>query len=351
MKSADSNIANNTGEFALIERLKTILDESPESISAPSGEVVVGNGDDCAAVRRGDFIDVYTTDTMVDGIHFKLSEISAFDLGWKAMAVNLSDIAAMGATPSHSLVTLGLPRGVSDEFLEGVYRGIASITSKFGGSGVGGDIVSATELFISVTAIGYVESKDAVASDAASGLMVRSGAQPGDLVAVTGSVGGSAAGLLSSDPLISGAEAGTLRDRHFRPIPRIEEGRALVGCGVTCAIDISDGLVADLRHVCEESGTSALVESANVPLMDESTRIFPEESLLLGLTGGEDYELLFTAPSGVVKKAQSALAAIGTPLTVIGAIRESDASSPTVTVVDDSGKAISIARSGWDHLT
>jgi thiamine-monophosphate kinase len=351
MNPTNDNIARNTGEFELIDRLRAILGNPSEGSIAPSGEVVVGNGDDCAAVRRGDFIDVYTTDTMVDGIHFKSSEIIATDLGWKAMAVNLSDIAAMGAMPSHSLVTLGLPRGVSDRFLEGVYDGIASITSKFGGAVIGGDIISAPELFISVTAIGYVESHDRAGSDLTGGLLVRSGAQPGDTVAVTGSVGGSAAGLMSVERKIGGSEADRLRDKHFRPIPRIEEGRALVACGVRCAIDISDGLVADLGHICEESGTSAVIELANVPLMDESTRLFPEESHLLGLTGGEDYELLFTAPLEVVKNAQAALAAVGTPVTVIGAIRGADASSTAVTVLDESGETVSITRPGWDHLT
>ncbi len=337
------------GEFELIGRFAGVLG------SGLPPEVVVGIGDDCAVARRGADLDVYTTDTMVDGVHFRRGQIPWFDLGWKSVAVNLSDIAAMGARPLHCLVTLAVPEYVKLDELSEVYRGMAAVTAEYGGTVVGGDIVRASELFITVSAVGTLSG----ASGGGSGdggedrlpVLLRSGARPGEIVAVTGDVGSAAGGLKALEALETPEERladgrVALVERLHRPIPRIAAGAALVASGVRCAIDISDGLISDLGHICDASGVSADVRLPDIPVSPLLKETYPDEWVGLSLSGGEDYELLFVAPAELIEGVQDA---VDVPVTVIGQISErKDAAD--VTVLDEDGRQVHSDAGGWDHL-
>jgi thiamine-monophosphate kinase len=321
-------------EFALIDDLVAGL--KPAQLS----DLTVGIGDDCSAIRRGPFIDVYTTDTMVDGVHFLSESVDWEDLGWKSIAVNLSDVAAMGAEPLHTLVTLGIPAGFPPEQLKRVYSGIDAITSELGGPVTGGDIVRADKLFISVTAVGTIDTRSSDHPEP----MLRSNALPGDVIGLAGVVGASGAGLqLIKDgkPVPGWAQV------HNRPTPGVIAGQALRNAGVTCAIDVSDGLVADLGHICERSNVTATVEMGSVPVPSELATTFPDEWQRLALAGGEDYVLLFTCSEAVFARAESA---VETPLSRIGVVSERSGSERNVVVVDATGNDITPTQGGWDHL-
>jgi thiamine-monophosphate kinase len=321
-------------EFALIDDLVAKL--RPSDLP----DLVVGIGDDSSAIRRGPFIDVYTTDTMVDGVHFLSESVVWEDLGWKSIAVNLSDIAAMGAEPLHTLVTLGIPAGFSSIQLESIYTGIDAITSELGGSVTGGDIVRADNLFISVTAVGTIDTRSSENPEP----MLRSNSSSGDVIGLAGVVGASSAGLrfiMAGKPVPEWAQV------HNRPIPGVSTGQALRNAGVRCAIDVSDGLVADLGHICERSNVAATVDMANVPVSAELKTMLPKDWQRLALTGGEDYVLLFTCTEEVFAHAEST---IETPLARIGAVSDRADSEQYVTVIDDAGNDITPTQGGWDHL-
>ena len=261
-------------------------------------ELLLSIGDDASAWQPPATTEVHTTDTLVEGVHFTLEHTSWRDLGWKALAVNLSDIAAMGCAPHHSLVTLGLRADLPVEGIREMYRGMVEASSRYGGGIAGGDIVRSPTLFVSVTMNGYACRPDG-ADEGEAPLLRRDRAAPGDLIAVTGHLGSSAGGLRA----LSGADGASvddetsahLRDAHNRPTPRVSEGLALVRAGVAAAMDISDGLVDDLGKMCAASGVGAVVRAERVPTDRSLRRAYPHEYLELALTGGEDYELLFTA--------------------------------------------------------
>lgn len=351
------------GEFELISRLATVLESD-----RPLPDVLVGIGDDCAVVARDGRADLYTTDTLVDGVHFRAGEIPWFDLGWKAVAVNLSDIAAMGGRPLHSLVTLGVPSEVSHGDLEEAYRGIAEITRRFGGAVIGGDVVRSPVLFVTVAMTGAaaVSAEQAAStpveasSVAAQGdggpavrlpetavLMLRSAARPGDQIAVTGWLGCSAGGVRALASRLGGDDAEHLKRELFAPEPRVKEGQLLVASGVRSAIDLSDGLVADLHKVCEASCVSATVMSEALPVHDELRRAFEGEWRDLALAGGEDYELLFTAPERLM---EALLPVLEIPATVIGEIESVGSGGAEVRVIDGRGAPVHVEVGGWDHL-
>jgi len=280
-----------------------------------------------------------STDTMVEGVHFNLDRTSWRDLGWKAMAVNLSDVAAMGCSPGYSVVTLGLHGGLPVDGLKEMYLGMADACRRFGGAAVGGDVVRSPVFFVTVAMTG-------MAGDGDTPLLLRGAARPGDQVAVTGSLGGSAGGLrmLAEGPVLDDKTGSYLRDAHNRPAPRVSEGAILRRDGVLAAIDISDGLVADLDKLCEASGVGAVVRSGLLPVDARLKAAFPQDWLSLALSGGEDYELLFTAPAGVISRAGESL---NIPVSVIGEVLEGP---PKVTVLDEHGDALQLDAGGWDHF-
>ena len=288
---------------------------------------------------------------LVADIHF-LADDPPDSVGAKALAVNLSDLAAMGAEPVAYVLTIALPRawGASsmDQWLAGFTAGLAEMQVRFCVALLGGDTVSTSgPLSLAVTALGTVETGRELR---------RNGARPGDIVFVSGTVGDGFIGLLeltgrqvcSLAPEL--AEAAVVRYR--RPTPRLCLGQALVGLASACA-DVSDGLVADLGHICEASGTAATINAASVPLSATSRSVLAHDPRLLSalLTGGDDYELVFTASNEQSPAIVAAATRTGVPVTEIGVIAKRETpDSPSVAVIGPDGQIMNVAQGGWSHF-
>ena len=342
MLDTPTDAPRKTGEFDLIARLQKLL--AGERRSASGEGPVIGIGDDCAVVVREGSFGLLTSDAMVDGVHFRSGQIDWSDLGWKAIVSNQSDIAAMGGTPEHALVTLGVTADVSMSQIEAVYRGMAAATNEFGGEIVGGDTVRSAVFFISVALFGSA----GVRESGEPALLRRDAARVGDLVAVTGPVGGSAGGLRASTEGRDSRDAEYLKNVHFRPRPRVEAGRALVEIGFEAGIDVSDGLLADLAHICESSGVGAVIDIHKVPVPGEMKREYPDDWLELALGGGEDYELIVVGPAQLFQRLDETQAC---ELHIVGRTMERPLESqrPVIAKAAD-GTAVSVAKYGWDHF-
>ena len=329
------------GEFGLIARLSRMAQQTEDEHQAAWKQLIVGIGDDAAAYFSNNEIQLATVDSLVQDVHFSFSYMSWQELGWKSIAVNLSDIAAMGGFPRYALVSLGLPGNTEAENVIDLYRGMFDIAGKFGVAIVGGDTVGSPFVFISVTVIGGAGEKK-------RNMLRRSAAKPGDKIAVTNSLGASAAGLemLRKGLKFSPKFSKPLRQAHLTPNPRVAEGQLLVEKGIKCGMDISDGLIGDLAHICMESKVGARINVDLVPIAPAVKECFGERALEMALTGGEDYELLFTAPPAVINKVTKA---IRCPVTIIGEITAEKAGR--VTLVDSQGKLFNIKKTGWDHFT
>ena len=321
------------GEFGLIDAIQKHLPAPPE------GET--WSGDDAAVVPSPEGKLVITTDLLVEHVDFDLSYCSPTSIGVKAMAVNASDVAAMGGIPSHAVATLALPSSTSVEVVEGIAEGLASAGAFVGITLVGGDISEASEISVGVTLVGSVDHP-----------ITRSGAEPGDLICVTGRLGGAAAGLRILREEIVGEEVDRpaitrLAMRQLAPTPRIKEGRYVASLGGTAMIDVSDGLLADLTHLLDASRCGCDVDVDGVPIDEDlialARRVPNLDPLELALTGGEDYELLFTVPSPLREEFERAFDEIDSSLTVIGEITENER---TV-----GGRNLeSWMEKGWEHL-
>ena len=336
-------------EFDLIE----LLAESIGASGAPRAgrpsdlgfRLRVPIGDDAAAWDGPSGSRTLTTDALVEGVHFDLGHTGWSDLGWKTLAVNLSDVAAMGCAPLYSVITLGLRGDLPVDGLVEMYRGMSKAAREYGGDIVGGDVVRSPVFFVAVAMVGTVPSSDAN-EGREQPLLTRGAARPGDKIAVTGSLGCSGGGLrMYADELgFNGETSAHLANAHNRPEPRVAEGVLLAQHRVAAAIDVSDGLVDDLRKVCEASGAGALVHADRVPADEFLRRAYPDEWLSLALSGGEDYELLFTAPPQVIDETASLL---DVPVSVIGEIVDQ---AQGVTVLDEDGSVIQVPQGGWDHF-
>ena len=326
------------GEFGLINLIRNSSARYENSGRTPWQEVLLGIGDDAAAWQGDNHIQLATTDTLVQDVHFDLGVINWEELGWKALAVNLSDIAAMGGIPKYALLSLALPGELEVEDISKFIDSMLHLAREFGVAIIGGNVATASTVVITVTIIGCSKSKT---------MLKRSTASFGEQIAVTGYLGLSAAGLemlkgkAISDPDVSNI----LRQAHFKPMPKVKEGQILIEQGVKTAIDISDGLIADLGHICESSKVNAKIKIEQVPVHPVVRANFPNHQEL-ALCGGEDYELLFTADEATVARAQQAL---NCPVTVIGDITKEKL--PTrVTVVDNKGNIIPYKKGGWEHF-
>ena len=332
------------GEFELIARLTTGLTTHAASD--------IGVGDDCALLDMGsrDLL-LATCDSQVEGVHFTLQTSSPEHIGRKALAINLSDIAAMGGTPRYALVSLLLPPYLSVDILDGLYAGLRAEAQRFDTAIVGGNIAgtgAAQQLVIDITLLGTVERGHAI---------LRSGAGVGDLICVTGSLGDSAAGLqtfLRSTTTALPHDLQTLRERHTAPLPRVHEGQLLASFKagkITAMLDISDGLSGDLTHLCERSGCGACVDLAAIPLSESLlhvAQVLQHDPLDWALHGGEDYELLFTLHPSSLDEVRAALQEqCGTRLTVIGEIQPLAAG---LTLLHPDGHTEPLHAHSWDHL-
>jgi thiamine-monophosphate kinase len=326
-------------EFELIARLAERLRPGVDG----GDSVALGIGDD-AAVTLPAGAAVLTVDAVVDGVHFRREAAPLRSVGWKALAVTLSDLAAMGASPRHALVVLGVPGDLDLEGCLEVGDGLAAAASEHATALVGGDVTRAPTLFATVTAVGEVSSAD----DAVR----RDGGRPGDALAVTGELGGAAAGLLLMErPGVAGSVGGetaaALRGRHLEPRPRLDAGVALARAGATAMIDLSDGLGGDCTQLAEASRVRAEIELGRVPIqagVSEVASAAGLDPLDLVAGGGEDYELLAALPAERVEDARDAADRAGTPLTVIGELSAGEG----VGLRDPSGEDREVT--GFDHL-
>jgi len=328
------------GEFGLIERLSEIVNRQGHKPSFADRHLIIGIGDDTAAWQCTSSIQLATTDALIEDIHFTLDTATWAEVGWKSLAVNISDIAGMGGFPRYVLVSLGLPGDAEVEDVVALYRGMVEIAGEYEVAIVGGDTVSAPQVVINVTVVGDNGS-------AGRQILTRSAALPGDLIAVTGTLGAAAAGVEMFRKYLSfrSEAAASLRESSLLPRPRVAEGQLLVKHGIKAAMDVSDGLVADLNHICQKSGVGARVEIDRVPVSAAVKECFPDRALEFALAGGEDYELLFTGtPENIERVKADALC----PVTIIGEIVE-DKTHETV-LVDKLGDTISMPGTGWDHF-
>lgn len=287
------------GEFGFIDYIKT---------NFPAPKDAIGIGDDCAVMPSGNGELLFSTDLLMEGVHFLRDESSAEDIGWKAAAVNLSDIAAMGGTPVATFLSIALPKDAQGDWAERFIEGYAQISRLYDVPLLGGDTTSSLrDIAVNVGILGRCPSGKRA---------MRSGAKPGDTIYVTGHLGDSAGGLQA---ILKGIDRNdmvqTLIARHKRPVPRVNEGRALMNSGkVGAMMDISDGIASDLRHIMKASGVGAVVRLDRLPCSRQLLDVCKEHGwdiYELATSGGEDFELLLTGPEGLENELDIPLYPIG----------------------------------------
>lgn len=296
--------------------------------------LIVPPGDDCAVVAPVDEPLAVTTDALVEGAHFRRDWLSSSEIGARAIAVNLSDLAAMAATPTWALVAITAPPELPARVLDEILDGCAAACEEAGAAMIGGNLTTAPLLSITVTAAGTVPGR----------CLTRAGARPGDALVVTGTLGGAAAAVAA---LLAGETPDpALRERYARPVARVAAGRALARAGAHAAIDVSDGLLADLGHLCAASGVGAVVERERLP------RLAPVATLDAAgadhaATGGEDYELLAACPPDLVARLADVQREAGVALTVVG---ECVDAARGIVLRDATGRAHAVRSAGFDHF-
>lgn len=312
-----------------------------KTLGTTGPKVIVGIGDDAAVVRppRGKML--ATVDTLVEGVHFDLSYTKPRELGRKAMAVSLSDLAAMGAKPLYALVSVGLKQEMSRFFVEELYIGIRELAREYGVDVIGGNTVqSPTVLLVDVALIGEGDR-----------CLTRSGASPGDVICVTGQLGNSAAGLNLLKRLGRSNIDRKLRRlvaSHLTPVPRVKEARIIMKA-VTSSIDLSDGLGVDLHRILKASKVGAVIEENKLPISREcreAAKYLSTSHLKWALFGGEDYELLLTIRSREVEPSRKRLKQMGVLLTPIGEVTHSRGAR----LVNAEGRRSILPPMGWNHF-
>jgi thiamine-monophosphate kinase len=308
------------GEFDLIARLvETVADARPDRTTEWGARIVVASGDDAAVtVPKG--ATATSVDSLVEGIHFRRRTAPLGSVGRKALAAALSDLAAMGAAPGEAYVQLGVPDDLDEAGCLELGEGLAQVAAEHDVAVLGGDVTRAPALWVAITVVGHAGS--------AEELVRRAGASPGDVLAVTGELGGAAAGLLVLDhPELADAVgeqvADALRRRQLEPRPRLRTGRALAAAGASAMIDLSDGLGGDAGHVAAASGVRLVIEVDRLPLqagVREVAAAADVDADDLATGRGEDYELLVTLPPDRAAAASADVAATGSALTLIGAV-------------------------------
>jgi thiamine-monophosphate kinase len=294
-------------ELELIAAVRRLL--------APAGDrVLVGTGDDAAVVRARPLA-VTSVDTVADGVHFTRDTHAPAEIGHKALATALSDLAAMGAQPGEAYASLALPPAMPQEEALELVRGMARLAGEERVTLAGGDVVGAESLVISVTVTGW--------ADHAEELVTRAGARPGDVVGVTGALGASGAGLAvlrGEAPDLDPAVAGRLSAAHRLPSARLAAGQALARAGVSAMIDLSDGLATDAGHVARASGVALTVNLPDVPVAEGVAAVVDGDPAVFAVTAGEDYELLFCVDPGRWDEAARAAGEAGAPASRLGVV-------------------------------
>ncbi len=277
---------------------RTLIEALAADLAVRGERMVRGIGDDAAVVRAGGAVTVVSTDAMVEGVHFRLDWTAAGDVGHRALAGALSDLAAMGASAGEAYVALGVGGGLDAAGALALMKGAERLADELGVSIAGGDLVRSPAAFVTVTVVGWAADERAVVG--------RDGALPGDLVGVTGALGGAAAGveLLSGRRAAGGPHDGALIARHARPYPRLAEGRALAAAGVRAMIDLSDGLASDAAALAQRSGVTLEIDLDTLPLQAGV------EDPLAAASGGDDYELCFCVAAEHRAAVQAAVAEV-----------------------------------------
>jgi thiamine-monophosphate kinase len=324
----------NLGEFGLISRVR-------KWTSSWDPSVLQGIGDDVAVMEMGDEALLATTDILIEGIHFDRSWMDPYNLGKKALAVNLSDIAAMGGIPKYFLISLGLPKHLPLPFISRFYRGLRAEAKRYRVDLVGGDTSLSEKIIINVCLLGKGGKKS---------LVFRKGARPGDELFVSGTLGDSALGMKILQEKDFRGRPKRLISKHLCPSPRLQLGQALAGHRwATAMIDVSDGLLSDTRHLLEESEVGATIWEERLPLSRsyrENIRFFSKDPFQMALSGGEDYELLFTAPAGLRRKIISLGRSLKLPITCIGKIYP----DKRLWIARENGETYLPPRLGFDHF-
>jgi thiamine-monophosphate kinase len=320
------------GELGLIEQIKREI--------GFSDKLFIPIGDDAAAFElRPPLFTLLTTDSQVKNVHFKMDTISPEDLGFKALSVNISDIAAMAGIPKYAVIALGLEASMEVDYISSFYKGLKEAADYYNIALAGGDISSSYTFFINITVLGEVEP---------SLIRRRGEATPGDLIYVTGQLGGSAAGLKVLDESLEVKEIDYLVSKHNRPVAKITDGRLASENGAKAMEDISDGLLTELKHICDESGTGAVIEASDIPVDDKIFEVTNElgiDPLQFALGGGEDYELVFTVNKDESGAIEEVFDLENKPLFKIGRITD----GKNIIVLDKNGNNLSFTQ-GWEHL-
>jgi thiamine-monophosphate kinase len=324
------------GEFGFIDRVK-------QGCLIRRDGVVKDIGDDCAVVRIGKGPAVlFTTDMLIEDVHFVRDAIPPDKLGRKSLAVNISDIAAMGGTPRDAVISIGIPGGLDVEYLDSFYGGMKAMAKGFGVNLLGGDTTSSPRhLVINVALIGEVPEDE---------ILYRSGARAGDLIFLTGHVGSSAAGLdlLVEKRSFEGGEE--LLEAHFNPYPHVRAGRIIAGMKAGGAlIDVSDGIASDLGHICRESKVGAVIEEEKIPVTERFLAYCAEFGVdrnRLTLRVGEDYVLLGTVPERSAGRLEEALKASACEFFPIGRV----GAEPGIRLKTRDGALRDVEPGGYDHF-
>lgn len=304
-------------ETELIEQLRSLF-------ASGSTRVIRGIGDDAAVVRGAGYA-VVSVDAMVDGVHFRSGQLTPAEIGHRALAGALSDLAAMGSSGSEAYLVLGLPPGTQPQAALSLAEGIQQLANQHDVAIAGGDVTESPSLTVSLTVVGW--------TDDPGGLVGRDGARPGDLVAVTGSLGAAGAGLalLDASSPIGELPAGlneALRDRYARPQPRLAEGRLLAEAGATSMIDISDGLAHDAAEIARQSGVRIELSLASLPVAPGVEQVAASLDLdyrSFAATAGDDYELCACVPGAAAERLQAAWLTSNASLAWIGTVVEGPA--------------------------
>ena len=328
------------GEFGLIDKINIGLITNPE-------RVIKGIGDDTAVLNSDPSkVILFTTDMLVEGVHFKLDFSTPKQVGLKALAVNISDIAAMGGMPTNAVISIGISGESDIEIVEGIYEGLREMCAKYQINIVGGDTVSSNDLIINVALMGEVEKEQVI---------YRSGAETGDYIYVTGPLGDSAAGLhLLTESKGRGQsilrEHLSLVEKHLAPEPRLIEAQMLVNSGYISAMnDISDGLASELHEIGEQSNVGFKIYESKLPLSNSLRNLDSSKinSLELALFGGEDFELVFTVRAKDNDDFQKYITEKQLKVHLIG---ETTAIDGGYTLIDKHGQAGSLESKGYNHF-
>ena len=328
-------VLQEIGEFGLINRIRKWTSTSDPAL-------LKGIGDDVAVIEIGEKVWLVTTDLLIEDIHFELTWTDPFHLGRKALFVNLSDIAAMGGIPKYFLISLGVPKNLSLSFLSSFYRGLKDGARRFGVDLIGGDTSVSKKIIINICLLG--EGKR-------GSVLFRSGARVGDDLFVSGYLGDAAFGLKILQKGRLGGRLKGLIKKHLSPSPRIQLGQVLArNHWATAMIDVSDGLLIDTNHLLEESGVGARIWEDRIPLSklyQKWIHSFSKSPYRFALSGGEDYELLFTAPPEMRRRILHVALSLKIPITQIGRIVPK---KEGLHLIRKDGKEYSPSRLGFEHF-